>query len=320
MTEFISFLAPAIDEFIAFRKMSKKWNTHDEGNIKYFDRHCATNFPNARSLTSEMLDTWCRKRDAEKNSSCAKRVYPIFNLVKYLRERGLTDAPVPILPSFEARTYVPHAFTDDELTRFFHGCDNPATTCNNIQSRIRRLTLPVFFRLLYSSGMRTTEVRLLRRSNVDLTNGIVDIQQSKGYAQHFVALHDSIIPLLQKFDESIEKLLPNREYFFTSSTGGAFGPQWVSANFKTIWEQVNSTSAYPYDLRHNYAITNINNWISAGFDFDDKLLYLSKTMGHANVEITKYYYSLVPALADILVQQTNKDFDDIVPEVPNEES
>jgi hypothetical protein len=41
-------------------------------------------------------------------------------------------------------------------------------------------------------------------------------------------------------------------------------------------------------------------------------------MGHRNTESTKYYYSLVPGLADILEEKTNADFEDIVPEVPCE--
>lgn len=74
-----------------------------------------------------------------------------------------------------------------------------------------------------------------------------------------------------------------------------------------------------YDFRHNYAIRNINKWICTGFEFDDKLLYLSKSMGHRDIESTKYYYSLVPGLADILEDKTNADFEDIVPEVHYEE-
>jgi hypothetical protein len=68
-----------------------------------------------------------------------------------------------------------------------------------------------------------------------------------------------------------------------------------------------------YELRHNYAIENINQWIGEGFDFYDKLLYLSRSMGHSELESTKYYYSLVPALSGILSRLTGKNFDDTIP-------
>jgi len=42
-------------------------------------------------------------------------------------------------------------------------------------------------------------------------------------------------------------------------------------------------------------------------------------MGHSVIESTKYYYSLIPRLSDILEDKTNSDFEDIVPEVRYEE-
>ena len=89
----------------------------------------------------------------------------------------------------------------------------------------------------------------------------------------------------------------------------------VAACFQGIWDKVNDKHANPYDLRHNYAIRNINSWTDEGFGFSDKFLYLSKSMGHKKLESTKYYYSLVPALADTLASHSQPGFDDIVPEV-----
>ena len=44
-------------------------------------------------------------------------------------------------------------------------------------------------------------------------------------------------------------------------------------------------------------------------------------MGHTTIESTKYYYSIVPGLSDILKRQTEEGFDWIIPEVyDNEES
>ena len=70
-----------------------------------------------------------------------------------------------------------------------------------------------------------------------------------------------------------------------------------------------------YDIRHHYAITNINNWTDDGFAFNDKLQYLSKSMGHRSIEATRYYYSIVPRLADTLIEKTEAGFNAIVPEV-----
>lgn len=65
---------------------------------------------------------------------------------------------------------------------------------------------------------------------------------------------------------------------------------------------------------------NINQWIGDGFGFFAKLVYLSKSMGHVNLESTKGYFHLVPAMSKILLQLTGGGFDEIIPEVPDEES
>lgn len=52
------------------------------------------------------------------------------------------------------------------------------------------------FKLLYSTGMRTIEARLLKKENVDLKNGIISIENSKGYNQHYIALHESMKKVL----------------------------------------------------------------------------------------------------------------------------
>lgn len=82
---------------------------------------------------------------------------------------------------------------------------------------------------------------------------------------------------------------------------------------------MNTAHATAYEFRHHYAVMNINRWIGQGFGFDDKLLYLSKSMGHTTIESTKYYYSIVPGFVQILEELTEDGFDWIIPEVPDDE-
>lgn len=317
MSKFKSFLSPQIDAFIAYRNASHRWNSTYEFNLMRFDNHCFENFPNANALTQEIVDSWCKQRESELKNSCRTRIYAVVNLILYLRVRGEADVRLPELPRWESPTYIPHAFTDKELKGFFNACDNLPISCSP-HEQAEKLIWPTFFRLLYSSGIRTTEARLMRVENVDLQHGFLDIQYSKGNNQHYAVLHDSMTELMRQYDNAISRLYPNREFFFPSKNGKNYSRHRITHIFRELWRKTNSAYAVPYEFRHHYAITNINKWIGEGFDFDDKLLYLSKSMGHYDVESTKYYYSLVPGFADILEEQTNADFEEIVPEVDNE--
>jgi integrase len=154
---------------------------------------------------------------------------------------------------------------------------------------------------------------MLRTEDVDLIHGVLNIRLSKGTSQHYVALHDSMIEMLRRYDAAIRKYHPDRICFFPTKFGSFPSRQWVQDNFRAAWFKYNSAYATSYELRHNYAIENINSWMDEGFGFDAKLLYLSKSMGHSVLESTKYYYSLVPGMADIL--QAHSAGDVVIPEV-----
>lgn len=316
MREYTSKIAPLMREFETYQLASGRWSESANMYLTLFDRHCAAEFSKSETLTQEMLDSWCGKRDTESNNSCRSRIYPIVSFVRYLQKRELSGANVPTVPRKEARTYIPHAFTADELHKFFNACDTIASYSETEEQISQRLTIPVFFRLLYSSGIRTNEARMLRKGEVDLAHGVMNIEYSKGHEQHFIVMHDSMLELMREYDGAISKMYPDRTYFFPARGDKCHKKQWVSVNFKRLWGKSNSSYAVPYELRHNYAIENINRWTDDGFDFNQKLHSLSKSMGHRVIESTKYYYSLVPRLADVLAKHTNED--EVIPEVAYE--
>jgi len=320
MSKFTSFLAPLMQAYISYQKASGHWNESYEQNLLQFDRYCKRQYPKTALLSQEIVEGWCHKRDTETNNSCRSRIYVVFSFIQYLRKRGKTDVMVPAIPRKERRTYIPHSFTDTELVNFFRACDGLPSASYTPDQRSRKITIPVFFRLLYSSGIRTNEARMLRLEDVDLCYGILNIRYSKGHAQHYVVLHDSMLELLKIYDAAIRRQYPHRAYFFPARGNAFHTSKWVATNFRKLWDKYNSSYATAYELRHHYAIENINRWTDEGFGFDVKLLYLSKSMGHSTLESTKYYYSLVPGMADILQKKTGIDFENIIPEVDYEES
>jgi site-specific recombinase XerD len=311
-----AFFLSLTEPFISFRKACDCWNEICYGrNLKRFVRHCAAQFPEASGLTQEMVDGWCGKRDTESNNSCRARVYVVGAFVEYLRERGLTDAFGPSIPQKQKCRYIPHAFTEQELANFFRACDEIEVKANDPIKITRKLTVPVFFRLLYSSGLRTNEARQLRAGDVDLKHGVLNISASKGTNQRFVVLHDSMLRIMRQYDSSIKGHCPGRQFFFPSLAGDHYRESWLQDNFQQLWSKYNDSRASAYDLRHNYAVANVNRWIGDGFDYYAKLVCLSKSMGHSTLESTKYYVHLVPALAELIESGSGESFDDIVPEV-----
>lgn len=308
-----------IKRFIEYRTSCDQWCEGYALNLLYFDRFCTKHYPDETGVAQSMIDGWCIQRKTENKASLIGRTLPARKFIEYLNSCGLTSLSIPEMPKPEGKEHIPHFFTKEELSKFFSGCDENVISAKSSSKKFYAFQVSVLFRLLYSSGIRTTEARLLRVDDVDLTHGILNIRKTKNSIEHYVVLHDTTAQMLRGYDEIAEQNHPGRELFFPYRGKGPFSPDMLTYEFHKVWDRVNEENAVPYDFRHNYAIQNINSWISLGFDFNDKFFYLSKSMGHTSLESTRYYYSLVPALAAIIQEKTEEGFNEIVPEVPHYE-
>ena len=306
--------------FIDYRTASNIWNTGYDMNLIYFDRYCSEHFPQDDGITQEMIDGWCKQRDTENKASLIGRTLSARKLVEYLNERGLVSLKIPEMPPLPPKQHIPHSFTEEEIKNFFTECDSRVLSAKGTAKKFRALEVSVMFRLLYSTGMRTTEARLLRVVDVDLVHALINIRKSKNSIEHYIALHSSTAELMKQYEAAAEKVMPDREIYFPCKDAATpFTADMVTWEFHKVWDSVNAENAVPYDFRHNYAIQNINSWLSEGLDFNNKFLYLSKSMGHTSLESTRYYYSIVPSMANIIEQKSGDSFDDIIPEVPDDE-
>lgn len=283
-----------------------------------FDSYVARRFPLESEITQEMLDGWFEPRPNESPKSCHTRCEPVAALVRFLRERGETDAEVPALPRLTKSGYCPHSFTHRELSEFFGLCDSwePPSNMPTDRALRTRYTLPVLFRLLWSSGMRTTEARLLRRACVDLAVGSVLIREGKGRSERLVALHPSMAELMRTYDDRMQEVMPDRVYFFPNGTTTCLSSRWLSEHFRRMWTRVSDERAVAYELRHCYCTTAIDRLVRGGVDGLRDLEWVSKAMGHSSVDVTThYYYHIVPSLAGLLQQRSEGGFDDLTPDV-----
>ena len=165
--------------------------------------------------------------------------------------------------------------------------------------------------------MRTNEARWLSRSDVDLENGIIDINESKGVDQHRIALHPSMKSLLVRYDERIAELMPGRKTFFPNAKDRPHRPNWAEYHFRKIWKVISKDPCRIYDLRSHYAVQNVTRWKGLGYEIHQKLLYLSRSMGHRELSSTYGYFNLTPNLADKIRSCCEDSFNSLLPNLPD---
>ena len=248
-------------------------------------------------LTPELLAWWWTKRATEQPQSHLARVLGVVPMLRYAAGRW-DIPPIPALPERgSAVQHAPHLFTREELTAFFLACDTMHKPRRSRESLLTELEVPVMFRLMYANGLRPNECRLLPRECVDLKTGVIRIEQTKGYIQHRVVARPDMLALLRKYDAATDGILPGRKAFFPTTEDGCHRNDWLCSQFNSAWYRYNEAHATAYDLRHNYVIANIYSWRGQGIGYGltDRLLALSKSLGHARISSTLYYFSLVPA-------------------------
>lgn len=314
-----SFLAPVMAQYKDFCIASGCWSVSKHTSFASFDKHCVKYARNEKCLNQEIVDTWCEKKSAEIANSCRSRIYPVIGLLQYMLERNLTEINIPRIPDGMPCTHVPHLYTEEELTAFFKECDSILLSANYTTANKRmvwKLTIPVIMRFLYSTGCRPYEARMLMRRDVNMLSGVVSIAKSKGDIQHYIVLHESMFDIVKEYDEIVDTLYPDRKYFFSVSNGTQpVCKGWLYNNYKKIWSKISDAHSTPYDLRHNYAIANINNWHGTVYDQFDKLVFLSKSMGHTCLNSTRYYYHFSTGLAKLVEERSEIGFNSLLPEV-----
>ena len=140
--------------------------------------------------------------------------------------------------------------------------------------------------LLYSSGLRISELTSLELSNIDLDECLVRVM-GKGSKERIVPLGDYAIDALKEYIYFYRPMLNknNSSYVFLNNRGGVLSRQFI---FKVIKEECIKKgirkNVSPHTLRHTFATHLLKN----GAD----LRIIQELLGHENLSTTQIYTHL----------------------------
>jgi integrase len=179
---------------------------------------------------------------------------------------------------------------------------------------IRAFTVETALGLLWSTGLRISELTSLRNSDVFLDKGYIFIHNSKFKKERIVVLHTTVIRKLRDYATFISEHIGSRlneDYYFVTTYGNEFNTRAFEYAFQLIRPclylngSISSEQRKPrlYDLRHTFACRVIKNWLELGEDVNQKLHILSTYLGHTKPEDTYWYLSATPELLSISCQK-----------------
>lgn len=286
--------------------------------LKTFSVFCMDQYPLETTLTKEMAMRWAERRPDEHANGLLRRITPVRQLAKFMNRIGIEAYIIPQgIPGKQIR-YVPHIYTDQELQAFFAVVDQCEISS---YSPARHLIIPVFFRLLYCCGLRSSEARLLNVEDVDLEAGKLTIRQSKGNKDRNVMMSEEVLNLCRNYHSKVSRIIFNRIGFFPNQCGKHYNVGIVDSWFHLFWNKsgiTNMSSGNPprvHDFRHTFAVKRLNLWVQEGKDLNAYLPYLCIYLGHAHLTETDYYLHFVPEFFPLFKQKTLEKCANLIPDV-----
>lgn len=289
--------------------------------LRVFSEFCVTHYPNETTLTKEIAMHWAKKKPDEHVNGLLRRITPIRQLARYMSSIGIAAYVIPNgIPGKQIR-YVPHIFTDQELRAFFTAVDS--CLVSPFSGPVRHLIIPVFFRLLYCCGLRSSEARLLDVDDVNLESGNLTIRQSKGNKDRNVVMSEDLLHLCRIYHAKVSYIFPDRHVFFPNQKGKHYNDSMIDYWFHLFWDKTgiaNGSGNPPrvHDFRHTFAVKRLNLWVQEGKDLQAYLPYLSMYLGHAHLTETDYYLHFVPEFFPLFKAKSMEKCAHLIPEVQDE--
>lgn len=263
--------------------------------LKAFDRFCIDQNHNTDTITRDLVLAWAVQRPSESKNYRNQRVSFVRQLARYMESLGIA---VYIPGHFASNTTsTPHILSAEQLHSFFSAVDAFIPP----QPSLARLTptYQVLFRLFYCSGLRLSEGCFLLRSQVDITEGILQILHSKGNKDRIVFMSTDVCRMCRIYDEYMDSILPNRQWFFPGGRGDRpFEKTSLDRKFAQFWNK--TPFAFRVDrkptvqsLRHTFVVNKMNEWMENRIDTSVMMPYLSRYLGHSSISETQYYYHTI---------------------------
>lgn len=294
---------------------------YEEYILKAFDQFCIDRNHQTETITRELAMAWAVQRPSESKNYRNQRVSFVRQLALYMHSLGV-DAYIP--GHFASgTTATPHILSPEQLQSFFLIVDTYAPP----QPSFARLvpTYQVLLRLFYCCGLRLSEGCFLRRSCVDLIDGVLHILQSKGNKDRIVFMSRDVCSMCSAFDEYMDRIIPNRQWFFPGGKGDQpFEKTSLDRKFAQFWNKTafaDKVDRKPtiQSLRHTFVVNKMNEWMQENADTGVMMPYLSRYLGHSSIAETQYYFHTIER-AFTVIHRCDVVSGSVIPEVDTYEA
>lgn len=175
---------------------------------------------------------------------------------------------------------LPKHLNEQEVENLINAFDNKPN-CNTPIKQLMNLRNKVILALLYSSGLRVSELVTLQTNYIDLHERTIRIR-GKGEKDRIVLFDDETKILIEEY---IEKKPDEDEYLFVNRSGNHLTPRYIQMMIKTHATKAGiKKRVTPHILRHSFATHLLKNGVD--------IRAIQQLLGHSNLSTTQIYTSV----------------------------
>ena len=281
-----------IEAFILEKRSLGYKYIREEEIMEDFDKYTIKENINSNILSKDLIINWI---DTHNVKLITKKHYGdiMREFGKYLFKLDnssfiLPNKYYPIKSDFKAYIY-----SNDELNRFFKSIKT-----NFMVDDIQKQSLYyLIFQLLYTTGMRVTEVLTIKINNIDFNNKSILLEDCKNGNERIIYFKESIFNLVVDYHNKYNNQKNTDNYFFTIKNNKQLNRNLVYSNFRKILILSdivhNEFGPRVHDFRHTMAVYSFKNALDNSDDLLNFLPILSAYLGHKDIYATEKYLHLV---------------------------
>lgn len=189
----------------------------------------------------------------------------IINAIKFYYEKVLKqERKTYYLPRPKKPEKLPNVLTEGEVVKFLQSIDNLKHKC--------------MMMLIYSAGLRLSEVVNLRLADVNIAQMLLFVKGGKGKKDRATVLSTKALELLKEYI----KLYNPTDFVFDGQYGGQYSVRSVQNIFTEakIKSEINPYATV-HTLRHSFATHLLEN--------GTPLRYIQELLGHQSIKTTEIY-------------------------------
>ncbi|MDE1920383.1 MAG: tyrosine recombinase XerC [Candidatus Omnitrophica bacterium] len=266
-----------LDKFFTYLEVEKNYSGHTilnyrldlEEFARFLDQMPVTKveYSDLRRFLGQMKNRNLKPR------SVSRKLSALRSFFKFLQREGVLQSnPAKLLVTPKLDKPLPHFMTEEETVRIIEAPQS---------NKVSALRDKAILEILYSTGIRVSELVGLQADDVDFIGNIIKVK-GKGKKERMVPVGDKALDALKEY---LDKRQANHKSVFLNKNGTPLTDRSVRNIInKYILQQSLSQHVTPHMFRHSFA-THL-------LDHGADLRCVQELLGHVNLSTTQIYTHL----------------------------